>query len=80
MLRHAQNSKRTGLILIDELFHSTNPPDAETSARIFLKQLWDLSHVKSIVSTHIFALCEEDHERVKKLCCPAHESEDGQIH
>lgn len=80
MLRHAQRSKRTGLILIDELFHSTNPPDAETSARIFLQQLWVLPNVKSVVSTHIFTLCEELHDKVEALCCPAHESEDGQIH
>ena len=79
------NLKKKGqsLILIDELFHSTNPPDAETSARIFLNKLWTYSNAKSIISTHIFALCEEkqiEHGSVKTLCCPATEHEDGSIH
>jgi hypothetical protein len=55
MKRH--RSVRT-LILIDELFHSTNPPDAEISAKLFLRQLWELPNCTSLVSTHIFSLCD----------------------
>ena len=61
------------LILIDELFHSTNPPDAETSAKVFLKKLWTLP-IQSIISTHIFSLCEDPPENIQTLCCPAVET------
>jgi DNA mismatch repair ATPase MutS len=69
---HTTRAKRQHtLVLIDELFHSTNPPDAEISARIFLEQLWKLPSVKSIISTHIFTLCENPPSNIKTLCCPA---------
>jgi hypothetical protein len=71
MIRNIRASSRKSLILIDELFHSTNPPDAEISARIFLDQLWILPKVKSIISTHIFTLCENPPANIKTLCCPA---------
>lgn len=79
MLKTLRVSQRHTLILIDELFHSTNPPDAETSARIFLKQLWAFPQAKSIISTHIFSLCEKCPASVETLCCPAKESQDGSI-
>ena len=79
MLNAVQQSKTHALILIDELFHSTNPPDAETSAVLFLQQLWELTHVKSIVSTHIFRLCTEMPDLVISLCCPAFEKDDSSI-
>lgn len=71
MIHSVRASSRNSLILIDELFHSTNPPDAEISARIFLDQLWVLPKVKSIISTHIFTLCEDPPANIKTLCCPA---------
>jgi DNA mismatch repair protein MSH3 len=71
MIHSMKKSSRNSLILIDELFHSTNPPDAEISARIFLEQLWKLPSVKSIISTHIFTLCENPPSNIKTLCCPA---------
>ena len=76
------NKNYQTLVLIDELFHSTNPPDAETSARIFLHQLWKYSNAKSIISTHIFALCEEvqvEKGSVKTLCCPAKKMDNDSI-
>ena len=79
MLHKIQQDKINSLILIDELFHSTNPPDAETSAVLFLEQLWELHHVKSIVSTHIFRLCQTPAQMVVPLCCPATLQEDGSI-
>jgi hypothetical protein len=81
-LEMLKTKHKHSLILIDELFHSTNPPDAETSARIFLNKLWTYSNAKSIISTHIFALCEEkqiEDGSVKTLCCPAEKREDGTI-
>jgi len=72
------------LVLIDELFHSTNPPDAETSAKLFLQSLWRLGNCKSIISTHIFTLCEAVSEKlqsnkVQTLCCPATETPSGKL-
>jgi len=79
MIHSLQDLQSPCLILIDELFHSTNPPDAETSARIFLDKVWKLPHIKSIISTHIFSLCENPPKNISTLCCPASESSDGSI-
>jgi hypothetical protein len=70
-----------GLVLFDELFHSTNPPDGTRSAELFLKQLWaPESNVYSIVSTHVFPLVESAPATVDAICCPASERLDGTIH
>jgi DNA mismatch repair ATPase MutS len=61
-----------GLVLFDELFHSTNPPDAARSAELFLKQLW-ASDTYSVVSTHVFPLVEGRPEGVQAICCAASE-------
>ena len=61
-----------GLVLFDELFHSTNPPDAARSAELFLKQLW-ASGTYSVVSTHVFPLVEGRPEGVQAICCTASE-------
>jgi hypothetical protein len=66
------------LVLIDEIFHSTNPPDAETSAKLFLENLWKHKHAKSIISTHIFSLCEGKHP-IQTFCCNAEEQDDGKL-
>lgn len=78
MIHITKKLSRNSLILIDELFHSTNPPDAEISARLFLNQLWKLPKVKSIISTHIFSLCENPPDKIKTLCCPAFDN-DGNL-
>lgn len=59
-----------GLLLIDELFHSTNPPDAEIASRIFLDELWSSKRTLSVISTHLFSLVS-DQENIQQLCCPA---------
>lgn len=64
-----------GLILIDELFHSTNPPDAEIASREFLGQLWASKSTLSVISTHVFSLVEDAPLAIQRLCCPA--TEDG---
>lgn len=79
MLHNIQSSNTHALLLIDELFHSTNPPDGETAAILFLEQLWELPHVKSIVSTHIFRLCSAPPAMVIPLCCPATVQDDGKV-
>jgi DNA mismatch repair protein MutS len=62
-----------GLVLYDELFHSTNPPDGIRTAEVFLKQLWNKPTIVSIVSTHVFDLVESAPKVVKKICCNAAE-------
>ncbi len=78
MLRKTRETGRHSLVLIDELFHSTNPPDAEISAKLFLQQLWSLPNVKSMISTHIFSLCEMP-QKPQMLCVPAVVGERGII-
>ncbi len=67
-----------GILLIDELFHSTNPPDAEIASRIFLEQLWASKNTISVISTHMFQLLDEKHN-IQHLCCPAEEGPDGTV-
>ena len=68
-----------GLVLYDELFHSTNPPDGIKTAERFLNRLWKKESVLSIVSTHVFSLVEKAPESVKRLCCLANLHPNGDI-
>lgn len=60
-----------GLILYDELFHSTNPPDCVRTANIFMKQLWAKPSIASFLSTHVFELVDSAPANIQKLCVPA---------
>jgi DNA mismatch repair ATPase MutS len=60
-----------GLILFDELFHSTNPPDGMRTAILFLQSLWKRPHIASVVSTHVFSLVEKAPKQIQRLCVPA---------
>jgi hypothetical protein len=80
IIKTIQKSKKNSLVLIDELFHSTNPPDAEISAKLFLELLWKYKTVKSIVSTHIFSLCETLHNvPIQTFCCNAELQSSGKL-
>jgi hypothetical protein len=68
------------LVFIDELYHSTNPPDALRSCQIYCKQLWKKGNIVSVISTHLFELVEKCDKNIQKLCCPATINEDGDIH
>ena len=68
------------LILIDELYHSTNPPDALRSCQIYCEQLWKMKNVVSVISTHLFELVDNCDKNIQKLCCPAHIDKEGNIH
>jgi DNA mismatch repair ATPase MutS len=61
-------NKTRGWVIIDELFHTTNPPDAATASQIFLRQLWSSGMVTSIVSTHLFSHAEGAPAQVQRLC------------
>lgn len=59
------------LIFIDELYHSTNPPDALRSCEIYCNQLWNRTNSISVISTHLFELVEKSDKKIKRLCCSA---------
>lgn len=68
------------IILIDELYHSTNPPDALRSCHIYCDNLWKKTNIISIISTHLFEFVENtDSSSIQKLCCPAYILDDGTI-
>lgn len=68
------------LVFIDELYHSTNPPDALRSCEIYCKQLWEKRNIVSVISTHLFELVDKVNDKVQKLCCPATIDTHGDIH
>jgi DNA mismatch repair ATPase MutS len=68
---YSNKGRGQGLVLIDELFHSTNPPDGEKSAQIFLSRLWPNMNVVSCISTHVYRLVEDADDSIQKLCCLA---------
>ena len=59
------------MVLIDELYHSTNPPDALRSCEIYCNQLWKKQNMISVISTHLFEFVEKTDEQIQHLCCPA---------
>lgn len=68
------------LVFIDELYHSTNPPDAFEACRIYCNQLWNMSNTISIISTHIFDLVEQSNQsNIQRLCCDASINSFGHI-
>ena len=66
-----------GIVFYDELFHSTNPPDGEKTASIFLSHLWKFPNVVSFISTHVFTIVESAPQEVQRLCVLANETETG---
>ena len=67
------------LVLLDELYHSTNPPDAALACAQYTKQLWLKSNTLSVISTHLFEFVEQAPPSVQRLCCPATVREDQSI-
>ena len=68
VIEKTKSSTGKGLVLYDELFHSTNPPDAKRTSELFCKELWDSKNCVSLVSTHIYSLAHSAPPSVKKLC------------
>jgi len=79
LLKRDNTSGAPGLVLYDELFHSTNPPDGIRTAERFLNRLWKTDSMLTIVSTHVFSLVENAPESVKRLCCLATLKPNGDI-
>lgn len=65
------------LVFIDELYHSTNPPDALRSCEIYCKELWKRTMAISVISTHIFEWVDKAPQDIQRLCCPATIDEKG---
>lgn len=76
ILRRVRLQGTRGWVVIDELFHTTNPPDAETASQIFLRQLWRSETTSSLVSTHLFKHAETAPDGVQRLCV-ASEMQEG---
>jgi hypothetical protein len=64
-------TRRPGIILVDELFHSTNPPDSHKAASIYTAQLWASPTCLSVISTHDFSLVKEAPRTIERLCVEA---------
>jgi DNA mismatch repair ATPase MutS len=80
IVKRIRDQKTRGWVIIDELFHTTNPPDAATASQIFLRQLWESNLVTSIVSTHLFSHAEDAPSNVQRLCVDSEmNDETGQI-
>jgi hypothetical protein len=60
-----------GLVLYDELFHSTNPPDAIRTSELFCNLLWQKENCISMISTHVYSLAKSAPSNVKALCVGA---------
>jgi len=74
------NSGKPGIVFYDECFHSTNPPDGEKTATIFLEHLWNRKNALSVVSTHIFSLVENAPASIQRLCVPAEKTPTGIVY
>ena len=75
----SRNPQQRGIVFVDELFHSTNPPDAAAASSYYLNKLWTQPLIASMISTHVFELVEESHPSVQQLCCPAEIRSDGAV-
>ena len=67
ILKRVRLGDTRGWVIIDELFHTTNPPDAATASEIFLSQLWSSERATSIVSTHLFSHASAAPPSVQRL-------------
>jgi hypothetical protein len=68
IVKRIRKKNTRGWVIIDELFHTTNPPDAAVASQIFLQQLWKSDYTTSIVSTHLFSHAETAPPNVQRLC------------
>jgi DNA mismatch repair ATPase MutS len=68
IVNRIREGKTRGWVIIDELFHTTTPPDAATASQIFLQQLWLSEQTTSIVSTHLFSHAITAPDNVHRLC------------
>ena len=65
------------LVMMDEIFHSTNASDGLAASRVFLEKLYIHGNVTSIVSTHYRELVKSFSKEANAWAMEAHEKEDG---
>ena len=68
------------MVLLDELYHSTNPPEALFRCRQYSERLWKMPQCISVISTHLFEWVEEADPSIQRLCCPAYYDNNHQLH
>jgi len=67
-----QKREGAGFVVYDELFHSTNPPDAIRTSELFCESFWKKKNCISMISTHVYSLAKSAPEdSVKRLCVEA---------
>ena len=68
-----QKKDGAGFVVYDELFHSTNPPDAIRTSELFCQAFWKKENCISMISTHVYSLAKSaPPTTVKQLCVEAH--------
>jgi hypothetical protein len=70
---------KASLVFIDELYHSTNPPDALRSCQIYTEKLWNKPNIISVISTHLFEFVESADKKIQRLCCLAEKDATGKL-
>jgi hypothetical protein len=73
------SSQKPTLVFIDELFHTTNPPDALEACKLYCNNLWNKPNIISVISTHLFELVDNSPNTVQRLCCPAELAPNGSV-
>jgi len=76
----SKEAHENSMVLLDELYHSTNPPDAEKACNYYTKQLWAQPNTLSIISTHLFDFVEKAPTSIERLCCPATIDKQESVH
>jgi len=77
---HTLRHKGPILVFLDELYHSTNPPDALSSCIHYTNKLWNAPQTISVISTHLFEWVEAAPAEIQRLCCPAERKGKEEIH
>ena len=81
ILESLEPAKKSGrsLLVMDEIFHSTNALDGEEASRIFLDRLYALPQNASLISTHYTRLPETYAEKkvIQPLCLQASVSKEN---
>jgi len=70
--------ERPLFVMMDEIFHSTNAGDGVAASKVFMKRLYGLDGVTSIISTHYKELAATFSNSVQTLQLVAHEN-DGRL-
>lgn len=79
ILQKSSDTTKNGLVLYDEIFHSTNPPDATRTSEAFCKELWNKKSCLSLISTHVYSLARQAPDHVQRLCLASWKKPNGRF-